>query len=126
MICALVVAFVVVSSAASAVAQSPLEIAFEAPESVILGDPIPLAVTIRNVSAERVTVRDPVLDARSFDFGVRFGQERESRYTAFHPGAGQGSNLRGQHLEAGATLSFTHEVVALKAGKWRWKPFATK
>ena len=110
-----------VAAAPLSSAQGPLAISLAAPDAVEVGAPIELVATIRSTGDERLTVRDPVLDARSFEFQVRYGGGRESTYTAFHPGAGQGSNVKGQYLEPGAELTFTHVVPAIKAGEWRFQ-----
>ncbi|MBI4879731.1 MAG: peptidylprolyl isomerase [Planctomycetes bacterium] len=53
---------------------------------------------------------------------VGFGEVRVSRYTKYHPRAGQPSTLKGQDLGKGKSISLRHEVVALAAGEWTFQP----
>jgi len=99
-----------------------IEVEMAAPETVTVGDTYALEVTITNQGSEMIIIKEPMHDYRSFDFRVKFGDKRESLYTKYHPKAGQPSTLKGQDLEAGASLTFRHEVDAITAGEWRFEP----
>lgn len=96
-------------------------LSFTAPERVALGESAKLVVAVKN-SGKTVTVREPMLDARSFEFEVKCGDGKASKYTAYHPASYQPSTLKGQDLAQGATLTFEHALVIPTAGTWTFTP----
>ncbi len=93
----------------------------DAPKEARLGATVKLVVKVTNLGKEAV-VKEPLFDSRSIDFMVSFAGGRPSRYTKYHPRAGQPSTLQGQDLGKGKSISLSHEVVALKAGDWTVQP----
>jgi len=119
---------ILVAAAGSASAQEAITakptvaVSLTAPAEVGLLDPIELRVVVTNPGAERLTVREPVLDERSFSFEVQKDGGVASTYTAYHPGAGKGSNVAGRYLEPGESMEFVHPVPALEVGTWTFRP----
>ena len=107
---------------ALAAEDAAVTVALKAPETVTVGETYALEVTVTNTGAEALIVKEPMHDYRSFDFRVQFEDGRRSLYTKYHPKAGQPSTLKGQDLEAGASLTFRHEVDAVTAGAWSFEP----
>lgn len=97
-------------------------ISLSAPEQVSLLEPIDLRVQVTNEGTERLTVREPLLDERSFSFEVQKDDGATSVYTAYHPGAGSGSNVAGRYLEPGESMELLHAVPALEVGTWTFRP----
>lgn len=110
-----------VLAAAAASDGSSFAVTFTAPERVALGESAKLVVAVKN-SGDKVVVREPMLDARSFEFEVKCGDGKASKYTAYHPASYQPSTLKGQDLAAGGTLTFEHALVIPTAGTWTFTP----
>lgn len=110
-----------VLSAASTLGGNGFALTFTAPEKVAIGESAKLVVAVKN-SGDKVVVREPMLDARSFEFEVKCGDGRASKYTAYHPASYQPSTLKGQDLAQGGTLTFEHALVIPTAGSWTFTP----
>ncbi len=110
------------STIAGAAAPENLEIRFEAPEKVKVGETFTLKVDVKNTGTESIVVKEPTFDYRSFDFMVSFDGGKPSRYTKYHPNAQQPSTLVGQDLDAGDSVTFSHQVDAVRVGKWKFTP----
>lgn len=91
-------------------------------ESAKVGEKISLKVKVQNRGRKTEVVKEPQFDYRSIDFMLSFEDGEEVRFTRYHPAAGSPSLLRGQDLRPGKSLQLTHEVVALKVGRWTFQP----
>lgn len=120
-VAAVALALMASADAASAQDAAVLTAQLQLPESVALGGELLLDVRVTNHGTQQLVAREGVLDATAFEFQVQFDNQTESRYTAWHPGAGQGSMVAGLYLEPGAELRFQHPVPALKVGRWSFR-----
>jgi peptidyl-prolyl cis-trans isomerase B (cyclophilin B) len=110
-----------VFAAASALGADDFSVTLEAPAKAVLGTPVTLKVAVKNRGKD-ATVKEPMLDVKSFGFEVKFGEGAPSPFTQYHPTSYEPSNLKGQDLQAGKTLEFEHSIVPPVAGAWTFTP----